>query len=77
MAKKKTAKKTDDRFNDDGTMKMPERPVRTRDTEDNKAVLIDNLLREANTAMLRIAKLERRIDRIVDAISKSRNLKGL
>ncbi len=43
----------------------------------NRTVLINNLLAEANTAMLRIAKLEQRIDRIVEAHEKCKSLKGL
>ncbi|KKL90144.1 hypothetical protein LCGC14_1907610 [marine sediment metagenome] len=76
MAKKKKTK-ADDGFNDNGTVKMPERPVRPKKADDNRTVLIDNLLREANTAMLRIGKLERRIDRIVEAHEKCKSLKNL
>ena len=45
--------------------------------KNNKDVLIENLLVEANTAMQRIDKLEKRIDTIVAAIDASKKVKGL
>ncbi len=78
MAKKK--KKTDDGFNDNGTVKMPERPVRTKSDAPKKNA-IDELVYEnsrvINVLEIRISLLNQRIDRIVEAHEKCKSLKGL
>ncbi len=65
--------KEESSLNDNGTAKMP----KTGSGQGNKDVLIENLLIEANTAMLRIKKLEQRIDKIILAHEKCKSLKGI
>ncbi len=70
MAKKKVKKSS---LNDNRTAKMPIMGAKPG----NKDVLIENLLTEANTAMLRISKLEKRIDKIILNHEKCKSLKGI
>ncbi len=65
---KKTAKSSAPKITIDAKQAM------VRGTE---RVLIDNLLIEANTAMLRIGKLEQRFDRLIRALDKSKSVRGL
>lgn len=91
MAKKKTKKKVvkkneDVGFNDNGTVKMPIRPVRAEKKEKSVTEKRLDRLEElgaklslslaANMGSLH-SEINARIDRIVDAISKSKNVKGL
>ncbi len=70
MAKRKTkkAKKKEVEFNDNGTVKMPTLPIREKPV----CVGMSNFDLEK-----RIIAIEQRIDRLVDAISKSKRTKGL
>ncbi len=45
--------------------------------EDTRSVLIDNLIMEVNECGGKIVSINKRIDRIVAAMAKSKSVKGL
>ena len=90
MAKKKAIKKTakkkvaESGFNLNGTVQMPKRPLHPTGVEDVATELLPNLNKfnefqiTINGELIdQIKKLQQRIDRIVDAINKSKSIKGL
>ncbi len=82
MAKKKKAvKKKDSGLNDNGTVKMPEIPKRKKKVG---PIEIEALISQVERLTLDVLNItqdivnnSQRIDRLVDALSKSKKVKGM